>query len=95
MNIKNSYYVIGGQYAHYCHGGRPTLLGAKRLARACAEYWDNWRGWHVPSIYRAEDTYVIDGPDAYGNYGARVPREDAEPVAVWDGQGKRFVRPEP
>ncbi len=32
------FYVIGGQYAYFCHGTRPTLLVAKRLARASLEY---------------------------------------------------------
>lgn len=57
---KNNYYVIGGQYEYYCYGGTPTLIGAKRLATKCEEYWDNWQGWHKPSIYRAEDTEVIE-----------------------------------
>ena len=35
---KINYYVIGGQYASYCYGGTPTLIGAKRLARKSAEY---------------------------------------------------------
>ena len=78
---KNYYYVIGGQYDFYCHGGTPTLLGAKRLATANEEYWDNWEGWHKPSIYRAEDTQIDH--NFYGTM--RVPVENAVPVAVWYG----------
>lgn len=76
MNEIN-YYVIGGQYAAYCHGGTKTLLGAKRLANKCAEHWDNWQGWHIPAIYRAEDTREVS--NFYGKM--RAPREDALPVA--------------
>nr|DAU24465.1 MAG TPA: hypothetical protein [Caudoviricetes sp.] len=61
-----NYYVIGGQYAAYCHGGTKTLLGAKRLANKCAEHWDN-----------AEDTREVS--NFYGKM--RAPREDALPVA--------------
>ena len=61
----NNYYVIGGQYQFYSYGGTPTLLGAKRLANKHVEYWDNWQGWHTPSIYRAEDTYVAANGERY------------------------------
>ena len=57
---KINYYVIGGQYQYIFYGGAPTLIGAKRLANKNAEYWDNWQGWHIPKIYRAEDTKEID-----------------------------------
>lgn len=70
------YAVIGGQYDHYCHGTTPTLLGAKRLARKSQEYWDNWQGWHTPSIYAVKDCR------SYG-YGGLVPKIDALPVAVY------------
>lgn len=59
MDKQIHYYVIGGQYEYCCYGGTPTLIGAKRLATKCTEYWDNWQGWHKPSIYRAEDTVEI------------------------------------
>ena len=78
------YYVIGGQYEAYCIGGTPTLIGAKRLAKKNAEYWDNWQGWHIPSIYAAEDTVIIEGPDGYGTYNSRKPKRYAEPVARWN-----------
>lgn len=75
---KINYYVIGGQYASYCYGGTPTLIGAKRLAHKSAEYWDNWQGWHVPRIYKAEDTC-----ECTNFYGAgRCPIDGARPVAV-------------
>ena len=87
---KINYYVIGGQYASYCYGGTPTLIGAKRLARKSAEYWDNWQGWHIPDIYRAED--VRDITNFYGD--TKAPTDGAMPVAwawyngghpVWEG----------
>ena len=79
MAKKKNFYVIGGQYAAYCYGGTPTLLGAKRLANKHWEYWDNWQGWHRPRIYAAEDTEVI-----YNFYGkGRAPKPDALPVD-WD-----------
>lgn len=76
--MKNKYYVIGGQYASYCYGGAPTLTGAKRLASKSVEYWDNWQGWHVPSIYSAED--VEDVTNYYGE--TRAPRYGVRPVAT-------------
>ncbi len=57
---KINYYVIGGQYETCCYGGTPTLIGAKRMATKCMEYWDNWQGWHKPNIYKAEDTVEIE-----------------------------------
>ena len=57
---KINYYVIGGQYESCCHGGTPTLIGAKRLANKNWEYWDNWQGWHKPHIYRAEDCRDVE-----------------------------------
>ena len=76
------FYVIGGQYQAYNHGGTPTLLGAKRLAKKCEEYWDNWQGWHVPAIYAAEDC-----THAKNFYGEQIiPKMDAQPIAVWDGR---------
>ncbi len=78
-----NYYVIGGQYESYCYGGTPTLIGAKRLATKNMEYWDNWQGWHKPSIYKADDTKVVvskgrittrDGIEI------RVPKYYAEPI---------------
>lgn len=60
MTDKIKYYVIGGQYIYHCYGGTPSIIGAKRLANKNAEYWDNWQGWHIPKIYRAEDTKEIE-----------------------------------
>ena len=57
---KINYYVIGGQYEYICYGGTPTLIGAKRLANRCGTLWDNWRGWNLPAIYRAEDTIEVE-----------------------------------
>ena len=84
MKKEIKFYVIGGQYESMCYGGCPTLLGAKRLATKCMEYWDNWQGWHKPAIYRAEDTHIVitkgwicyrDGKEI------RVPNSDALPIA--------------
>lgn len=75
---KNKYYVIGGQYECYCHGGAPTLLGAKRLAGRSMEFWDNWQGWNIPSVYRVEDTEICN--NFYGTN--RCPVDGAHPVAV-------------
>lgn len=80
---KINYYVIGGQYESICYGGTPTLIGAKRMATKNEEYWDNWKGWHKPAIYRAEDTKVIESrgrvntPDGWE---IRVPVYGAEPI---------------
>lgn len=70
-----NYYAIGGQYYYHCYGGAVTLTGAKRIATANAEYWDNWQGWHIPCIYSAEDTELSED-------GRRYPRIGARPVAV-------------
>ena len=76
MKKEIKYYVIGGQYAYYLHGGAPTLIGAKRLATKSMEYWDNWQGWHKPSIYKAEDTEIC-----HNFYGvSRCPKPWAEPI---------------
>lgn len=90
MNKKINFYVIGGQYAPCCHGGANTLLGAKRLAGKSDEYWDNWQGWHRPEIYRAEDCTTADT-----FYGADeiVPKDLAEPVAVYDRADRRWYDP--
>lgn len=53
------YIVIGGQYQAYTYGESDTLIGAKRIATANAEYWDNWQGWHYPKIYNAEDVEEV------------------------------------
>lgn len=82
---KNNYYVIGGQYASYCYGGTPTLIGAKRLANKSAEYWDNWQGWHIPKIYKAED--VRECKNFYGE--TFCPIDGAMPVAwAWYNDGR-------
>ena len=78
MKSCDNYVVIGGQYEAYTYGSAPTLLGAKRLAAKNAEYWDNWAGWHIPAIYRAEDVCAVT--NFYGE--GFAPREGAYPVAV-------------
>ena len=84
-----NYYVIGGQYQAYNYGGTETLLGAKRLAGKNDEYWDNWQGWHRPAIYRAEDCFMCE--NFYGEQ--MVPKLDADPVAVYDRDEKRWTDP--
>ena len=79
--MKKNYVVIGGQYYYCSYGAYPTLIGAKRAAAKNAEYWDNWQGWHIPRIYRLEDT-------AEGDNG-RYPIPGAEPVAVGYLQGDK------
>lgn len=84
MKKTNNYYVIGGQYEPHCYGGTPTLTGAKRLATKSEEYWDNWQGWHKPSIYRAEDTIVVEARGMITYYDGtmiRIPKEGATPVS--------------
>ena len=83
---ENRFYVIGGQYQAFNHGGTPTLLGAKRLAKKCEEYWDNWQGFHVPSIYAAED--CVRAENFYGEQ--MIPKAGATPVAVWDREERRW-----
>lgn len=81
-----NFYVIGGQYQGYNDGGTATLLGAKRLAAKNDEYWDNWQGWHRPAIYAAEDCEEMT--NFYGTQ--LLPKENAQPVATWDG--KQWVK---
>ena len=79
MKKEINYYVIGGQYEWYCHGGAATLAGAKRLASANMEYWDNWQGWHYPAVYAAANTHDVVSQF----YGAgRAPLPGAVPVAT-------------
>lgn len=85
--MPTGYCVIGGQYAAYYYGSAPTLLGAKRLARKHEEYWDNWQGWHIPKIYRAEDTELCE--NFYGE--GRCPIPGAVPVATASYENGRVV----
>lgn len=73
--MAKGYYVIGGQYKYYCYGWTTKVLGAKRLARKHQEYWDNWQGWHTPSVYAAEDCEMVNG--------VAVPIAGAVPVAFY------------
>ena len=92
--MEKKYYVIGGQYESICYGASSTLAGAKRIARKHAEYWDNWQGWHIPDIYRAEDVHEVDScgrittPDGQKII---VPGEDALPCAfAWYKNGRAY-----
>lgn len=77
------YQVIGGQYESKWYGESDTLRGAKCIATRHEEYWDNWQGWHKPSIYAAEDCMEITSMGRITSYDGtkiRVPKEYAEPV---------------
>lgn len=77
------YQVIGGQYESCWHGESDSLHGAKVIAGKNKEYWDNWQGWHVPNIYRAEDVMEVESKGRITtNDGVmiRVPKPFAEPV---------------
>lgn len=73
---KYPYAIIGGQYRYYSYGLSKTLTGAKRKASECIEYWDNWKGWNYPRIYKTEDTEIVQG--IYGR--TRRPKEGAKPI---------------
>ena len=78
------YQVIGGQYESSWKGESDTIRGAKIIATRNQEYWDNFQGWHKPSIYNAEDVVEIESkgrittPDGMK---IRIPKDDAIPVA--------------
>lgn len=75
--MKNqNFAIIGGQYAAYCYGFTPTLIGAKRVARKNLEHWDNWQGWQVPEIYKIEDVEKV--ANFYGE--TYTPKYGALPV---------------
>ena len=82
---KINYYVIGGQYVSYCYGGTPTLIGAKRLASKSAEYWDNWQGWHIPDIYKAEDVEDVKMVFYESRYKAYKDKNSEHTVRKVDG----------
>lgn len=86
---KINYYVIGGQYEHYCYGGAETLIGAKRIAAKHEEYWDNWQGWHRPRIYRAEDCVAVK--NFYGETFAPDRDKEIDPVSVYDMDTKKWI----
>ena len=87
MKKEIKYYVIGGQYCFYNHGGAATLEGAKRLATKNSEYWDNWQGWNKPSIYRKEDCSLQENFYGTGMY----PTYGMEPIAYWDNDYKKWI----
>lgn len=77
------YQVIGGQYESCWYGESDTLRGARRIANAHEEYWDNFGGWHTPAIYAAEDVEEYESrgrittPDGWDIRGARM---GAQPI---------------
>lgn len=68
------YVVIGGQYGYFCYGSCESLHQAKILATKNQEYWDNWQGWHTPSIYKSDDCQT-DGVDIF-------PKPNRHPLLV-------------
>ena len=74
--------VIGGQYYFEWYGESDSLRGAKMIASKHEECWDNWQGWHKPSIYLASDCVKDD------RYHCAIPDKfhGAQPVSVWDGK---------
>ena len=79
-----TYQVIGGQYEKRWVGESDSLRGAKIIAGKNKEYWDNWKGWNTPKIYRSEDCKEIEArgwitvPDGTKMI---LPKEDAVWVA--------------
>ena len=84
--MEEKYSVIGGQYEDYCYDSTVTLAEAKKVAVSKQEYWDNWQGWHVPVIYKIEDTEMKT--NFYGLM--RCAKENTIPVAwaTYDSDGK-------
>ena len=80
------YCVIGGQYEVAYYGTKETLHAAKITATKNKEYWDNWKGWRTPSIWKEEDTHEIetDGMITYhAGQTIRVPNVGAVPYMVY------------
>ncbi len=75
--MEEKYSVIGGQYEDYCYDCTATLKEAKKVAESNQEEWDNWKDWHIPVIFKIEDTEVIK--NFYG--WMHCPKENALPVA--------------
>ena len=78
------YQVIGGQYEQNWIGESDSLHGAKIIAGKNKEFFDNWQGWHTPSIYKAEDCEDVESigriTTADGTM-IRIHKPDAEPIA--------------
>lgn len=77
------YQIIGGQYESCWYGESDSLRGAKIISTRNEEYWDNWQGWHKPSIYLAED---VEETESVGRITTRdgviirVPKAGAMPI---------------
>lgn len=78
------YQVIGGQYEPYWYGESDTLRGAKIIATKNMEHWDNWQGWHKPSIYLDENTKTIEAK-GYTTHadGETIIVPNGEPLLYW------------
>lgn len=85
----SKYAVIGGQYQSFCYGFTDSLHAAKILAAKHTEYWDNWQGWHTPTIYRAEDVQEVT--NFYGD--GYAPKPGAIPVAVKPSEDGKWLAP--
>lgn len=78
------YQVIGGQYEQNWIGESDSLHGAKIIAGKNKEFFDNWQGWHTPSIYKAEDCEDVESRGRITTADGvtiRIHKPDAEPVA--------------
>jgi hypothetical protein len=87
MKMKK-YQVIGGQYYQFNYGESDTLRGAKQIAAKHDEYWDNWQGWHRPSVYAAEDCVLAD-TQFHGEQ--MIHKPEALPIARYDMERKCWV----
>lgn len=85
------YQVIGGQYESAWYGESDSLHGAKLIAAKHDEYWDNWQGWHRPSIYLAENVEEIESKDRITTPDGIMIRIPAgEPAYTYDYQGEKW-----
>lgn len=83
VKIMKKYQVIGGQYEQAWKGESDSIRGAKIIAARNKELWDNWQGWHIPAVYRAEDCEVITAAGMVTVPDGReiiVHKPDAEPI---------------
>ena len=81
------YCVIGGHYEPKYYGESNTLLGAKLIAARNDEYWDNFKGWHRPKIYRVEDTEeIISRGRILTHDGQKIRIPIGEPILVYYGK---------
>lgn len=88
------YQVIGGQYESCWYGESDSLQAAKRIATKHEEYWDNWQGWHKPSIYNGEDCEDIESRGRITTSDGvmiRVAKAYAVPVCAWNSRTNQWA----